>query len=43
MSDERWARCGTGAEQAEKLAIRKCFLIDCEGVRSIFNILTTSD
>src|ERR1700678_265770 len=41
MRDKGWVRCG--AETAEKLAIRKCFLICCEWVRRIFNILTTTD
>ena len=44
MSDEWCVRCGAGpprqagAEMAEKLAIRKCFLVCCERVILIFNI-----
>src|SRR5579863_986106 len=30
-------RCSEGAEMAEKLAIRKCFLVCCEGDSSISN------
>jgi hypothetical protein len=35
---ERLVACGAGAKLAEKLAIRKWFLVCCERVSLIFNI-----
>jgi hypothetical protein len=32
------AECGAGGKLPEKLAIRKCFLVCCEGVGAIINI-----
>jgi hypothetical protein len=39
MSEVRRGIAGrAGAEMTEKPAIRKCFLVCCEGVSAIFNI-----
>src|SRR5271170_3491653 len=38
LRGSRLARCGAGAKLAEKLAIRKYFLVCCEEVSSISNI-----